>query len=262
MSSMSPSLFFRLFGAGEAPGVDGQMYAGSLDRRVLLALARTFQPRVVVEFGVQRGITAALLLRECPQIESYVGVDVPPGYDVTLPGQRPEVPAAGQAGELAKSDPRFRLLLKAEGTAGLVAGDLPVADLVYIDADHSAEGVRRDTILARAICRPGGIIAWHDYGNSSVGVTQVIDALNRAEGDPICHVEESWVCFEFKGWRGSAPDPAGKRGDAPRTPAHSSVCTAGVPALQTTALARESAAISARDMSDTDCHAAADSRAK
>ncbi len=35
-------------------------------------------------------------------------------------------------------------------------------DLVFIDGDHSRDGVRQDTDLARAILAPGGAIAWHD----------------------------------------------------------------------------------------------------
>ena len=35
-------------------------------------------------------------------------------------------------------------------------------DFVFIDGDHSREGVRQDTELARAILAPGGAIAWHD----------------------------------------------------------------------------------------------------
>ena len=35
-------------------------------------------------------------------------------------------------------------------------------DLVFIDGDHSREGVRQDTDLARAILAPKGAIAWHD----------------------------------------------------------------------------------------------------
>lgn len=198
MSEISASLFFRIFGDGQAPGVEGQQYSGPLDRRVLVALARHIRPRVCVEFGVQRGITAALLLRELPDLALYCGVDVPPDFKVALPGQAPEVPAAGAAGELARHDPRFQLVLSPTGTAGLTLRDLPPADFFYIDDDHTRAGVLCATGLARGLCRPGGVIAWHDYGNNTVGVAQAIDEINYAEGDHICHVRDSWVCFEFR----------------------------------------------------------------
>lgn len=37
-------------------------------------------------------------------------------------------------------------------------------DLVFVDTYHDAEAVERDTAIARQYVRPGGVIAWHDYG--------------------------------------------------------------------------------------------------
>jgi predicted O-methyltransferase YrrM len=201
VSTINRDLFFRLFGSGSAPGSRGEMYANIYDREVLLALVRTVRPATVVEFGVNRGLTARLILSQCPWVKRYVGVDAAPGFVPELPGQLPEVPKAGEAGCLVAGDPRFRLALFAGGTSFIdpVVAALPKkADFVYIDGDHSVSGVRRETALARAIVRPGGVIAWHDYGNRTVGVSTAIDELNRAEGDRICHVEGSWVAFEVR----------------------------------------------------------------
>jgi predicted O-methyltransferase YrrM len=38
--------------------------------------------------------------------------------------------------------------------------------LVYVDSNHDAAAVRRDTELALQLVRPGGYIAWHDYGHN------------------------------------------------------------------------------------------------
>lgn len=38
-------------------------------------------------------------------------------------------------------------------------------DLVYVDSYHDLISVRRDTEIALACVRPGGTIAWHDYGD-------------------------------------------------------------------------------------------------
>jgi predicted O-methyltransferase YrrM len=35
-------------------------------------------------------------------------------------------------------------------------------DLVFIDGDHSREGIRQDTALADAMLADGGTICWHD----------------------------------------------------------------------------------------------------
>ncbi len=36
-------------------------------------------------------------------------------------------------------------------------------DLIYVDGDHSAEGVRADTLEAFRLLRPGGLLLWDDY---------------------------------------------------------------------------------------------------
>ena len=39
-------------------------------------------------------------------------------------------------------------------------------DLIFLDADHNREAVRRDTRLALKLLAPGGVFAWHDYCDS------------------------------------------------------------------------------------------------
>ncbi len=39
-------------------------------------------------------------------------------------------------------------------------------DLVFVDGDHHYDSVVKDTQTAFQLIRPGGIIVWHDYGNS------------------------------------------------------------------------------------------------
>jgi predicted O-methyltransferase YrrM len=41
-------------------------------------------------------------------------------------------------------------------------------DGCFIDAEHTAESVERDTRLALAVVRPGGWIAWHDWNDTGV----------------------------------------------------------------------------------------------
>lgn len=40
-------------------------------------------------------------------------------------------------------------------------------DLVFIDGDHSSEGISNDYFYAMQLIRPGGMIAFHDYGEDS-----------------------------------------------------------------------------------------------
>lgn len=61
-------------------------------------------------------------------------------------------------------------------------------DMIFIDGDHSYEGVHYDLTEAQRLLKPGGVIALHDYkreelmpeykdGEYKLGVTQVIDEL-------------------------------------------------------------------------------------
>jgi len=168
------------------------MAYGSLDdRRALLALARHVQPTTVIEFGVQAGTTARLLLDEIPRIRKYIGIDLPADELPALEGQNPEVPAV--PGRLVFDHPAFTLLQARSET--LKPKQLPKADLIYIDGGHDQATVRADTLLALDRIKPNGIIVWHDYHNHSVQVTQAIDNINQTTGDHICLIDGTWIVF-------------------------------------------------------------------
>jgi hypothetical protein len=54
-------------------------------------------------------------------------------------------------------------------------------DIVYIDADHSYEGVKKDLEAWYPKVKPGGVIAGHDFINPAYGVSQAVNefALNN-----------------------------------------------------------------------------------
>ncbi|MBY0074708.1 class I SAM-dependent methyltransferase [Priestia aryabhattai] len=194
MSIISRETFFKIFGSGSFEG-KAPLFTGS-DVEPLIAFSRTFYPKIIVEIGIQRGATAKCILDNSPWIERYIGIDVPPDYKASLSILQHEVPKI--AGECVKQDPRVDIIVKPNGSRDVVPADLPIADLIFIDGDHTAEGVLLDTLLARQIIRKGGIICWHDYGNATVpDVTAVIDDLNKKEGDHICLIENGFLCFEF-----------------------------------------------------------------
>ena len=194
MSVIGKETFFEIFGSGAFRGT-APYYTGT-DVEVLIALSRTFFPKTVIEIGIQRGGTAKCILDNSPWIEKYVGIDVVPTYLTKLPIQQSEVPQI--AGDYVKDDPRVELIVKPNGSKDLKPSDLPIADLIFIDGDHSKAGVLYDTLLARKVIRKGGIICWDDYGNLPVpDVTAVIDNLNNIEGDRISLIENTKMCFQF-----------------------------------------------------------------
>lgn len=98
------------------------------------------------------------------------------------------------------SEPEFRANLERYGVAGRVrvcvglfedvlpalAAEGVQADGAFIDAQHDRESVSRDLSLALLVVRPGGFIAFHDYGRDAgnghpgFGVTEVADAFGVA----------------------------------------------------------------------------------
>lgn len=55
----------------------------------------------------------------------------------------------------------------------------PAVDMVFVDGDHAYESAKGDALGALKILKPGGIIAFHDYGDVGnwSGVQQAVDEL-------------------------------------------------------------------------------------
>lgn len=161
----------------------------------LLHLIESVSAKVVIEFGVNEGRTPAAVLRNIETVERYIGIDVTPGYQTIMPVQRREVPA--KPGHLAAHDPRFELIVRERGSFDLTAEDLPQADAVFIDADHSRQGLMNDYTLARRVIRPGGVIIFHD--DNCLPVVEVTQTLNDLcdEGRKIFHIAGTWLAAEW-----------------------------------------------------------------
>jgi len=170
-------------------------YFNPNELEVLITLVRSVQPRGVLEFGVNVGRTAQVILEYCPTVTHYEGVDVPMGYVTEKEVQRREVPAV--AGEMVLDDPRFRLLVRPTGSHELTAADLSPCDAVFIDGDHSRKGVENDSALALKLVRPGGIVIFHDYHQlGTVDVRDVLDELFTAGWD-LQHVKDTWLVYRM-----------------------------------------------------------------
>ena len=156
------------------------------EQDVLLALIKSVEPKVMVEIGVNEGITALAVLENVPSIERYIGIDIDAAYQFEIPAQRIERP--NEPGVMVKHDPRFELVLR--------GGVMPhAADVVFIDGDHGRKAVLIDSLWAAEIVNPGGLIIWHDYGNPTVEVTGVLNKLDN-HGRELHHVAGTWLVFE------------------------------------------------------------------
>lgn len=163
---------------------------------VLTALMQSVSPRRVAEIGVHAGETAAHLLRLIPSIEEYIGIEVVPDYITSLKIQRKEV-LADLPGRMAAHDPRFKLIVRKNGSYDVTLEDLGTLDAMFIDGDHSFDGVMNDTDLAIKCVRKGGIIIWHDYYLAQPDVLGVNQVLDRLPSDrQIFRVEGTCMVFE------------------------------------------------------------------
>lgn len=134
-----------------------------LDIDALAAAVLHCKPKRVFEIGTYRGASSEMILQLLPEVEviSIAFVNDQPGRQFNNDELSPaEVGALVSAG----NRDRFTQLLgdshKIDPNA--FVRDHGKMDLVFIDGDHSREGVRQDTDLARKILAPGGAIAWHD----------------------------------------------------------------------------------------------------
>lgn len=91
-------------------------------------------------------------------------------------------------------------------SAEMFSGDEAVSyDLIYLDADHSYDCVKRDTELVLPLLAEEGLILWHDYANwgysnATNGVPEYFNELSR--DIPIVHIMGSRVAIHSPSWLG------------------------------------------------------------
>lgn len=129
----------------------------------LLEEVRNLRPRYIVEVGTAGGGTLFLWTRVAHPEATIVTIDLPGGpfgggssplrvplfYRLGLPGQKIYTIRANS--HLQETVERAR-----SGLGG------HAADYLFIDADHTEQGVRADYSLYSPLVREGGLIAFHD----------------------------------------------------------------------------------------------------
>jgi hypothetical protein len=136
---------------------------------------------IVAEVGTDRGDFArAILDRAAPAALHLIDRDL----------SRVRADVAG--------DPRVRLH---EGASQACLGGFPDAgfDWIYVDADHSYEGVRRDAALSASKVRPGGYLVFNDFAHvdpylGSYGVHRAVMEFLVERRWPV-----AWFAFEPHG---------------------------------------------------------------
>jgi len=125
----------------------------------LMGFLETVQPaspRAIVEIGTGLGGTTVLLTRAAADDAVVVSVDLPRG-----PGRERLVAAGARPSQSVHC---LRADSHAQATRNKVEALLRgrQVDLLFIDCDHSYEGVQSDFRIYSPLVRKGGIIALHD----------------------------------------------------------------------------------------------------
>lgn len=145
----------------------------SLETMLLIAAARIVNAKSIFEIGTCMGYTALHLAMNTEAVIESVDVD-----------KRPLV--------WAGTEYERQICINYATTDDLIADQ---TDMVFIDADHSYEWVKKDSEFAFK-CDPH-VIVWHDYTNpSEPGVKRYLDDIAGTRN--LIHVQDSWLCFWFK----------------------------------------------------------------
>jgi predicted O-methyltransferase YrrM len=129
----------------------------------LLLLIKRIGPRAILEIGTGSGGTLFLFTRMASADAKVISVDLPKGkfgggYPVWKSGLFKSFARDDQAVCLIRADShKPETLLEVRK----ILDNRPV-DFLFIDGDHTYEGVRKDFEMYSPLVRNGGIIAFHD----------------------------------------------------------------------------------------------------
>jgi predicted O-methyltransferase YrrM len=134
-------------------------------------LCQILKPKVVLEIGTFHGSGALHWAANSPEAEVYT-LDLPPETVPSLSLTKTdsmhisEHRATTQMAFHGKPEADRIHCLYGDSATFDFSSFTGKVDLLFIDGAHSYEYVRNDTLRAAACCKPGGVIAWHDYGRA------------------------------------------------------------------------------------------------
>jgi len=156
----------------------------------LCVVCRAVQPKVVFEIGTSIGYTSLHFALNSPPETKIYTLDLPPERSASLA-------TTWMDQDMIHSHSR-EYLFRQESAGEKVTtlyGDSATfdfgpyrqaVDLFFIDGAHSYEYVKNDTEKALDCVRPGGVIAWHDYGRAGTnGVSRYLEELAHEQGRPV-----------------------------------------------------------------------------
>jgi cephalosporin hydroxylase len=142
------------------------------------ALVQERRPKALIEIGTRNGGTFFVLCRLAHPHAKVISLDLPGGkfgggYTIFQAPVINHMKQSGQQLQLLRRDSHH----PSTRTRVVRALDHTPLDLLFIDGDHTYDGVKRDFEMYSPLMAPGGLIAFHD----------IVDTL-----DENCHVNRFW----------------------------------------------------------------------
>jgi len=142
-------------------------------------------PRLGVELGVKEGRFTAYMLRTFPDIHMVAvdlwqvrpGVDQPFGFETYSNWDFGDIRTRFNRAIEGWENRCTVHNMDTQEAAALY--DDAIFDFVFIDAEHTYEGVRDDIAAWRSKVKPGGLLCGHDYDENFVGVRKAVDELGK-----------------------------------------------------------------------------------
>jgi predicted O-methyltransferase YrrM len=124
-------------------------------------IVASIRPKRVLEIGTFKGGTLCMLARLSAPRATIISIDLPGGEF-----------GGGQSSVRSLLYHTFRKLFQSmhlirgdshsEEVAARIKRITGYLDVLFIDGDHTYEGVKRDFLFYASLVRPGGIVAFHD----------------------------------------------------------------------------------------------------
>ena len=174
-------------------------YAGSSnhdDLLPVLTIARSRQPRIIVELGTSYGNLTANFCRQCPKAKVYTVNALPEqqtGGITTHSLGAEEIGRVYRANGYSNRVVQILANTRDLAPASILQGSL--VDLAVIDACHDTDYVVGDFQKLRPHMRLGGLVLFHDTHPSMkrhLAGSYVACMLLRREGHDIRHLENTW----------------------------------------------------------------------
>ena len=164
-------------------------HANHTDMIYVCGMASAVNARRIFEFGTYRGQTTCGLAAVCKDALIYT-LNLPPEADPRY------APYIGMY--IARSPDRDRITqLFSDSQVFDTAPYWESMDYIFIDGDHSYNGVKNDTEKALQMLKPGGIMVWHDYAAKSPGVLEYLAEFSQ--GRPLFRLRKTCLAVYVDG---------------------------------------------------------------